>query len=475
MSVHGLKILDSTGRAAVVRSLGLRGATAIRSYRPYIQPHSPKPSGYLQQLSKAHPVWQRSFTTTTQTPTDKLRNAVSKAKHDHPFLFPTLLIASFASVCWLALLSYDEYTREKPKLGSFPPGVERHLRNAIWYTEIKPDPTIAADLFTKAIDLAEREGMDRFSSEFTGIHIRFAAALEKFGQAKGAVEILSQLVDDLVQRIEDIDLGRVAKRSSKAIKSNGSELQGLDAPSFAGNPSDAQESERSQLLKRVINCKVKVSHLYGSDYIQDDASARRVLNEAMQLLIGSMLDPKSLQFDQNRAGISAEEAAAMISDAASNHVEWGSFQPALEIFKLALFAVRQGEKGSPSCPEAFILSNIAGTLRLALASPNPIIDHKPATEETMKRARLILVNWADQSLRCAHAVKGGQQDNLCKLAVETSCSHLADALVELGDLKEARRIWELVLKDSTTQTEWKSSVSIAQSELKKIDHKEKRQ
>jgi tetratricopeptide (TPR) repeat protein len=472
MPVHGLKILDSAARGAVVRSLGLRGAIAARGYGPYIHPPSPKPSSSLQQPSKAQPVWQRSFTTTTQTSTDKLRNAFRKARHDHPFLFPTLFIASFASVCWLALLYYDEYTREKPKFEAYPPGVERHLRNAIYYTEIKLDPTIAADHFTKAIDLAEREGMDPFSREVTGIHIRFAGALEKFGQAKGAVEVLSRLVNDMVERIEDIDLGRVTDRGSKAIKVSGSVNEKLNALLSAGNPSDGQESDRSRLLKLVIQCKVKISHLYGSDHIQDHASATRVLDEALETLLQTMPDPKSLQFGQNGAGISADEAAAMLSSAGTNYAEWGNFGTALGIFKLALVAVRQASQGTTSCREAYVLSCMAATTKLLLDEPNPIIDGKPATEASIKQARLILARWAHQSLQCVHAVEVTKMDPLCIKALLSIWAHIAHGWKDAGELKKARELWERVIQKNDSDPELSPMVSAARLIVREIEGKE---
>lgn len=209
------KMLNRANRRALAKPVRLKASRDIRNYRPLT--HNPWPKSPIrpQQLSKSHTVCRRSFTTSTQTLMEKARNAIRKAKHEHPILLPTLLIASFASLCWLALLSYDELTRELPKLGAFPPAVERHLRDAIFFTEIKPQPTVAADFFTRAIAQAEREEMDPFSAAFTGIHIRFAAALEKFGQAKGAVEVLDRLVSDLVERIEDIDLGRTTQRKPK--------------------------------------------------------------------------------------------------------------------------------------------------------------------------------------------------------------------------------------------------------------------
>ena len=424
--------------------------------------------------SKAQPLWRHSFTT-TQTPKDKLRNAINKARHDHPFLFPTLVIASTASVCWLGVVSYDQYTREKPNLGDFPPAVEHHLRNAIWYTEIKPVPTIAVHSFTKAIERAEKEGMDPFSPEFTGIHIRFAAALEKLGQAKGAIEILGKLADELMERIEDIDLGRVAQRKAKTTQSGESEGRRRDEGPPTEASSDAQESERGRLLKLVIECKVKISSLYESDHLQDNASAKRVMDEAMKLLIESMVDPKSLQFDENRAGISADEAAAMLNGVGGSNLIRGNSATALEIFKLALIAVRKSNKGEPSCREAFTLGNMCSAVTMMLDQPNLVIDGEPATQASIKQARQIQAGWAQQSLQCVQAVKPSEQDQFCRMAAMASWSHLGVVLEQLGDLKGARKMWEQVIQNSKSEAALELMVPLAQRALRHLAAKEKNQ
>ncbi len=427
----------------------------------------------LPQVPKLQHSWRCSFTTTpSRTPTDKLRNAINKARQDHPFLFPTLLVASFASICWLMLLTYDAYTREKPTLGTYPPEVERHLRNAIWYTEIKPEPTVAADSFTRAIEQAEREGMNLFSPEFTGIHIRFAAALEKFGQAKGAVEILDRLANGLVEKIEGIDRGRATEFKPNAIQSGKGEVQGLSARSSAGVTASSLGTERAQLLKRAIECKVKISNLYESDSIQDNITATRVIDEAMKMLIEAMLDPKSLQFDENRAGISADEAGAMLTAAAGTHVKCGEFETALEIFKIALVPVRQATKGKPSCREAVLLSSMSATVSMLLNEPNPIIDSKPATEASIKQARQVLGGWAQEAVRCAlKALESSDGDNLCLIAILAAWPHMADTLRELGDLKGSRACWEQVLDKSNFLLQ--PLVPIAQNKLRELDAMER--
>lgn len=405
---------------------------------------------------------------------DKFRNAIRKAKHEHPILLPTLLVASFASLCWLAILSYDELTREQPKLGAFPPAVEQHLRDAIFYTEIKPQPSLAAEFFTRAIAQAEREEMDPFSAAFTGIHIRFAAALEKFGQAKGAIEVLDRLVSDLVERIEDIDLGRTTQRRTKQTGSMDGEVSIPDVISTAGTSSDISENERGRLLKQVIECKVKISNLYESDYIQDESSAKRILDEAMKLLVESMRDPKSLQFDENRAGISADEAAALLSQVGDSNIKCLNFGTALESFKLALIAVRKANRGKPSCREAFTLSNMFMACAMMLDSPDPVIDGKPATQASIKQAHKIMAGWAHHALQCTQAVEPAEQDSFCAMAVMTSWNGLASTLTELGDLKGARGMWEQVIQKSESQSGLRDLVPIAEAGLKVIDEKERR-
>jgi hypothetical protein len=466
-------MLNRAGRRALLKPLRLERRTAILSYHPFTHTLSPRTTRPVLQLSKLYPSRCRSFTTTTQTPTGKLRTAINQARHDHPFLFPTLLIASVASTSWLFILIYDEYTRKEPEIGVFPPAVERHLRNAIWYTEIKPEPDIAAKSFMKALEQAERAGMDPFSPEFTGIHIRFAAALEKFGQAKGAVEVLGRLVDDVIERTEDIDRGRVTQHGAQSMQANNIVAQRSDAGSIGQTSPDSLGNERCRLLKLAIECKVKISQLYASDYIQDNASAARVQDEAMKILIESMRDPKSLQFDENRAGVSADEAAAMLSAAGGSNMMWGNHGIALEIFKLALIAVRKANKGKPSCREAFTLSNMSAAVSQMLDTPNPIIDDKPATHASLKQARHVLAGLARQSLQCAGAVQASEQDEFCNMAVVASWSHLANTLMELGDLKVSREMWESVLQGSAVHPELRMLVPIAEGALKEIEERGK--
>lgn len=466
-------MLNRAGQSLLFKPLRSKPPRAIRiyhssSHNPFITtsrcvlPHPPK----------ARPINCRSVTTSRRL-TDKFRDAVNKARKDHPFLLPTLLIASFGSLCYLALLSYDEYTREKPKLGAFSPTVERHLRNAIWYTEVKPDPSIALDSFTRAIEQAEKEGLDPISSEFVGIHIRLAAALEKFGRAKGAIEVLDRLVDDMVERIEDIDRGRIRQPKIGKLRSDKTQAQSRDTATVIEGSPEFRDSERSRLLKKVIECKVKISQLYESDYIQDNASAKSVVDDAMKLLVGAMRDPKTLQFDENRAGITADEAAALLNQVGSSNLNWGDYGTALETFKLALIAVRKATKGSPSCREALTLSNMHAAVSRMLESPTPIIDGKPATPASIKQARQIKIGWAQQSLQCAQAVDPTEQDHLCAMAVVAAWSGMAATLMELGDLNGAKGMWEQVIQKSNSEPALKQLLPNARIALKEISKKER--
>ena len=464
--------LNRAGQLSLLKPLRLENPWAIRRYC-ITQTSSLELSRCVQQLRSPRQFEIRSFTT-TQRSSVRLRNTINKAKKDHPFLLPALFIASFASVCYLALLSYDEINREEPKLGVFPPAVEQHLRNAIWYTEIKPEPSIALDSFTRALEQAEKQGLDPFSDEFIGIHIRLAAALEKFGIAKGAIEILEKVANDMTERIQDIDLGRVTQRKVEKTEFRVTDAQGLSTVSVTEASPETQETERGRLLKKVIECKVKIAQLYESDYLQDNVSAKSTMDEAMKILVEAMRDPKSLQFDENRAGISADEAAAMFNQVGSSNMTWGNYGTALEIFKLALVAVRKANKGKPSCREAFTLSNMHSAVSMMLESPNSIIDGKPASAASIKQARQIKAGWAQQSLKCAQAVEPAEQDQLCTMAVISSWSGMASTLMELGDFKGAKRMWEQVIQMSESEPVLKQLLPIAHSALREIDEKGKR-
>jgi tetratricopeptide (TPR) repeat protein len=468
------EMLNKVARRSLSRSLQWQTPRTSRSL-PFLE-NNPLSCSRCASGSKSviARLGSRRLSSTTQTPTDRLRDAIKKARREHRILFPTLLIASFASLSYLALLSYDLYTSEPPKIGVFPPAVERHLRNAIWYTEIKEEPSIALDSFAKAIEQAERSGMDPYSPEVTGMHIRLAAALEKFGRARGAVDILERLVGDMIERIEDIDRGRVTPRKVAASESKERATQAGETIPKSKATGESGETERGRLLKQVIECKVKISELYESDYIQDEKSAKRSIDEAMKLLVESMRDPKSLKFDENRAGISADEAGALLSQVADSNITWGKFDTALETYKLALIAVRKSTKGRPSCREASVLANMAYLVGRLLDRPDPVIDGKPVTAASAKQARQIAGGWAKQSLQCVDATEPGDRDQLCVTAYMTGWSALAATLQGLGDLKAARDMYEQVIRESDSQPALKALVPLAHTALKEIAQQERR-
>ena len=457
---------------------------------------SPRAISFPVRDSRSHILRQPSFRSrafsTAKSEPGKLRSAVLRARHDYPILFPVLLVATCASCGFLALLVYDEYTSQDPaELANFTPAVKQHLRRAIWYTEIKPSATIAADSFSQALEEAERGGLDPVSPDFAGIQIRFAQALEKFGRAKGAINILDRLVSDLVQRIEEIDRGKAPPRRDATSRTSARQEQDVDSRdrSAADPTPDLNDIERTRLLKQIIQCKYKISELYRSDYIQDEKTAHRVLDETIKLLVDSMKDPRSLRFDDNRAGISASEAAAMLNAAGNSHMLQGNFGPALEIFKLALVAVRKAEKGRPSCGEALTMSHMQAVVHKMLDSPSSapsplsfspssamsksLISRNPVTSSP-KQARQIAGQWAQQSLQCAQSVPADQQDDLCVMAAMSSWSGLATTLVELGDLPAARDMWQQVVQKARDSPALQAMVPVAETALKDLEEKEEK-
>ena len=207
--------------------------------------------------------------------------------------------------------------------------------------------------------------------------------------------------------------------------------------------------------------------------MQDIVSAKRVIDEAMKMLIEAMHNPQGLQFDHNRAGISANEAAALLNHIGCIDLTARDFETALEVFKLALVAVRKSSKGKPSCREAFVLSNMYGAASKMLDAPDTVIDGQPATEASIQQARQTIAVWGQLSLQCAHAVPPAEYNDLCPTAILTSCSGLGSLLMELGDLKGARKMYEQLIQATILYPALEPMATDAYSALDEIERREK--
>ena len=289
---------------------------------------------------------------------------------------------------------------------------------ALHYTYIDPDPESALQYFREAIEVAEAVGMNPLSKESLGIRIRYAESLEKFGRVKAAIEVLASVTKDMEQGLKDVD--QLTTEETAA--------------------------QRQALLKGIIQNKVKMSSLYDSDYMQDATSSKQVMSGAIELLVRETKDPQTNGFSENNAaGLSLAEIAAMLSQMGDLYATSGEEANAVQVYMLALPTLRAACNGSRSCKEVQVLSNISATMDQALKKPNAKINGKPATKELVVTARKGILKWAEQAIATAERVKSEDRDDICELSMLSAQMTKADLLLDSGDKVQSREVFRSLL------------------------------
>ena len=352
----------------------------------------------------------------------------------------------------LGLLAYDQYTRVDPLFADWPAPVENQLRVALHFTHVKPNPDLAAECFAGALVAAEKCGMDPFSKEVMGIRIRLAEMLEQFGRAKSSIEVLNSIVEDCQEKLTELSRSTVltALQNEKASTQEEKEL-----------------SQHTAMLRGIIQAKVKIAGLYDSEFIQDPASAKRTLSEAVGLLVQHTQDPQTKGFNEdNAAGLSLEEIAAMLSQMGDLYATSGEEANAIQVYMLTLDPLRKACNGTRSCKEVQILSNIASSMGMAMKKPKAVINGKPATPESMKAARRAAIKWADQAIGTAEKVLPEDRDEICELGMLSAQFTKADLLLDDGHKLESKELWRALLP-SLREKKLSSLIETAEQGIKR--------
>jgi hypothetical protein len=345
----------------------------------------------------------------------RFRNQVKQARIDYPIAFPLGLFGAVASLLALGILAWDEYNlNEGPNLGAYPEAVERNLRVALHYTHVRPDADAAIQAFQSAMLSAEQSSMDPYSQEFIGLRIRYSEMLEKFGRVAAAVEVLDLLTKDCEEKLSTIDAETSVDDTTIGL--------------------------RKRLLKGIIQYRVKMASLYETDYLQDMSKAKETLSDAVGILVKETQDPQTKGFSENNAAdMSFDEISAMLSQMGDLFAVTGEEANAVQVYMLTLQPLRAACNGSKSCREAQVLSNIASTMDIAAKRPNAKINGKPATKDSLLKARQAILKWADHAVAVANQAPDSSQDAVCQMALISARMTKSDVLLELGDKAMAKQ------------------------------------
>lgn len=337
-------------------------------------------------------------------------------------MLPVGFVLAVASLALLALMAYDQYTNPNPVLAAYPPEVELHLRSALYAVHVSPDPEKAEYFFTQALRASERVGMDPYSPEVIGLRIRLAECLEKFGRAKGAIEVLHGTSKFCEQKVADIDRGVTSQQPEQT------------------------KTLRKGMLRTILRCRVKEAALYESEFVQNPFKAREVLSDAIGLLVKETQDPQTKGFSEdNAAGLPLDEISSMLSQMGDLYATTGEESNAVQVYMLTLAPLRQACNGSRSCKEVQILSNIASTMDIALKRPGATINGQPANKQNMAAGRKAILAWAEQAIKTAEVVKPEDRDEVCELGLISAEMTKADLLVEDGKNIQAREAFRSII------------------------------
>ena len=375
------------------------------------------------QIKRSTQNTSQSFTTYS-TPSEKIRASIFKARQQYPILLPVLFLTSIGSLSVLGLLAYDQFAKDHSTLADYPAAVEQQLRLALHFIHKQPNSDRAAECFGRALEAAEQCSMDPFSKEVLGIRVRLATAFAEFHMVKASIEVLDGIVKDCEENFTELSRSSIRK----ALK---------------GEKEQQPQDQQTTMLRTIIEMKFMAAKLYMSEDMQDPASAKKTLSDAIGLLVQHTQDRQTKSFNENNAaGLTLDEIAAMLNDMADLYWVCHEHANAIQVFTLTLGVLRKACNGKPSCKEAQVLGGISGAMASAVLEPNAIINGQLATPETVRAAREAAMRWAELAISVAEKVPPEERvEHICEGAVLSSLMTKAGLLVELGRPSESKDIF----------------------------------
>ena len=388
----------------------------------------------------------------------------------HPILLSAVIIWGVTSLSYLLYLGYAQRTRVAPTLHSYPPEVANILRRAVFFTEIRLDPSAALEEYRNALKVAIEMGLHPFSDEVVGIKIQVASMLEKAGLIGTSIEVLERTKNESLDWIEkstkmasappEVDYEELARKRKTALAEATAAAKGEEVtlPKSSDGTIEVtdeeveyirkrakeffkfEERQRDRMLKKVIGIQLKLGELYMNDHIQDDQKSEAALVAAVELCLKELHRRQTLGLPVGIHESADPEAWLNLTEMATAFVELGSVYNgrgkhtlALPLYLRALDFIRE-EEASPTCKQVELLNDISSAMA-GQAQLLPVGKQQqkkkqqseaiPSREDVIKAAK----QWAQKALDVASTVKPPIRDEIC----DSSC---VAATYNLGELAE---------------------------------------
>ncbi|PGH15298.1 hypothetical protein AJ79_02463 [Helicocarpus griseus UAMH5409] len=454
--------------------------SAVRSL--YNTPRYPLRRQYSQfQKSRSTPntSFQSRLNSSNLTPFQKVKQnykeAWDKIWQTNPISFPLTVLFVTANVGLVVYMVYERVNRINPYLNRFPPEVAQPLREALYHSEIKPDPIMALQHFRQALLVAERVQMHPFSDEVLGIRFAAAEMLEKNGLIKASIDMLEKTLADCKEWVAS---GRrkqmiVDKQRANKPAPPPADAEAAEAEKQAREKEEMEDNLRNQVMRKVIGIKIKLADLYSNKSVDDLDKAENSLIGAVNESAGEVRRRRELNLPVSSDGndyVSLTEIATSCNDLADLYVKRGKNQLAVALYMQSLNLIKEEEGQSTTCAQVVLLNNISSQMAeeaqkaIGPSGTIPRMGGPPISRPELLDAA---AQWAKKAIEVAEHIKPPVRTEDC----DQSCQV---ALYNLGEIAEMQkkfteaRIYYGQAKKLATQLQFEEGIEVANEALKRF-------
>ncbi|CEN59869.1 hypothetical protein ASPCAL02310 [Aspergillus calidoustus] len=422
------------------------------------------PTPYNLRISSALPLHHASTTLQVRSLSyiQRTRLGLKQASkgiwRKYPFVLPFAIICVIGSFCAFFYVAYVEVKHHMPQYAKYPPAVAKHLRTAVWYTEVDLNPPLALKSYKEAMHAAAEAKMHPYSDEVLGIKLQTSRMLEKAGLIEGAVKVLEQTRTETLAWIEK---SKERARQNKEAKEKrkiehgetppGQKLE-IDDPEVLQRWKKIQEFEayeekqRAKCIKKVVGMSLKLGELYESDHMQNPEKSEAAYESAVEIAMKELQSRESQglpvagradgEDDHEIEYLTRQEVAVALTQLADSYVGNDKrIDLAIPVIVRALELLRVEEGSRPSCKQALLMSNTGGIWGKRAGMPFQTKDPEASRKQAYEAAK----QWSVNALELSEKVSPLIRDEACDAACMLAMFNLGEIAEQCGSPKEAEK------------------------------------
>ncbi|KKK16592.1 hypothetical protein P175DRAFT_0504373 [Aspergillus ochraceoroseus IBT 24754] len=419
-----------------------------------------------------------------------LRSASKGIWRNNPLVLPFAIAVAVGAAGILAYVGYLEVTQSGPQFHNFPPPVEKSLRSAVYYTDVKLNPAKALKAYREALHTALEIGMHPFSDEVLGIKLETAHMLEMAGLYKPAIEVLERTRDETLAWIDSSQkqsAQRQAEKAKYAAMEGNANAPGASADKLEINDpqvldtyrkmkelDEYEEIQRDKAIKKVVGIQLKLAELFGNPLLADGKRAHAAQIAAVETALKELQRRKDLGLpvsgglEDGSPWLTRVEVAVALTELAHNYIVDDMPELSLPLYLRSLDLLRIEEGNPPSSRQVEVLNGVStavGSEALKAVRLNPKITDHAGFANSRK--------WAMKTLEVAAAVPDWENDQLCIECCAAACSNLGNLSLREDRLDEAED-WYKKAHDLSTKVDYMTGIMLSKKGIENVAEKRKK-